>query len=230
MPGGQERLGMTQNKLEFLGLLENRAASYALFARLFREEITPELLDQLRQNRGGLNAPGAAGEGQDALDHYLRMTEAPEPHQVIAELAADFAGLFLNAGGRPAYPYESVHTSPERLLMQQARAEVRQAYVAAGLTRSDGCREPEDHIALEMEFMRHLCSCTVAALQQGNPEPARMHLQRQRQFLERHLLAWGPKFCEDVVRNATTDFYRAVGCLLRDFLRFEKEMIDLLMI
>jgi TorA maturation chaperone TorD len=158
------------------------------------------------------------------------MTEALEPHRVIAELAADYAGLFLNAGGRPAYPYESVHTSPERLLMQQARDEVRQAYVAAGLTRSDECREPEDHIALELEFMRYLCSCTVAALQQGNPEQTRVQLQRQREFLVRHLLAWGPKFCEDVIRNAATDFYRAVGCLVRDFLKFEKEMIDLLMI
>jgi anaerobic sulfite reductase subunit A len=76
-----------------------------------------------------------------------------------------------------------------------------------------------------MEFMRYLCSCTAEALRQGNAELARLQLQRQRQFLERHLLVWGPKFCEDVVRNATTDFYLAVGCLARDFLKFEGDLI-----
>ena len=95
---------------EFLALTKSRRDTYALFARLLRQEVSPELLRRLRKMREGSHDPEAAGEGQILLDRYLSVTEPLEENQVIAELAADYAGLFLNAGSRPAYPYESVYT------------------------------------------------------------------------------------------------------------------------
>jgi TorA maturation chaperone TorD len=210
---------------EFLALTKNRRETYALFARLFRQEISPELLRQLRKMREGFHDPEAAGKGQVILDRYLSGTEPLQANQVIAELAADYAGLFLNAGSRPAYPYESVYTSPEQLLMQEGRDKVRQMYAAAGLNRSGECREPEDHVAVEMEFMNHLCFRTAAAIEEGNGEMVRAHLQSQREFLGNHLLLWAPRFCRDLMRNATTDFYRALGYLVRDFLELERDLI-----
>jgi len=214
------------NDSEILELNRDRADSYALFARLLREEISPEVLEQLRRKWDGSNDPEAGGEGQSAINHYLLATISLGEDRVLADLAADYAGLFLNAGGRPAHPYESVYTSPDRLLMQQARDDVRQIYAAAGLSRSGGWHEPEDHVALEMEFMGRLCFRAVAALERGNAEEARVHLESQRRFLENHLLAWVPRFCEDVIRNAGTGFYRGLGLLLRDFLAFERDLID----
>ena len=214
------------NDPEFLELTRNRADSYAMFARLFLEEISPELLDRLRRKWQGPDDPEAGGEDRLALGHYLSVTKPLGEDRVLADLAADYAGLFLNAGRRPAYPYESVYTSPNRLLMQKAQDDVRHIYAAAGLSRSGGCREPEDHIAFEMEFMSHLCRCTVAAVEQGKLEEAHIHLQNQRKFLENHLLVWAPQFCEDVILNASTDFYRGLACLVRDFLAFEKDLID----
>ena len=214
--------------LELQDLVQSRAASYALFARLFRQEISPELLDQLRNSRKAFAGTEAAGEGERLLDRYLEATAAMGRDQAVTELAADYAGLFLNASDHPAYPYESVFTSPEHLLMQQARDEVRQAYAAAGLGRSEDLHEPEDHIAFEMEFMGRLCDNTLKAIEQEDLAAARTHLQTQQQFLEKHLLVWVPAFSGEVVHNATTDFYRGVGALTRDFIRFEKETIELL--
>jgi anaerobic sulfite reductase subunit A len=209
-----------QDNAEFIVQTMGRRETYALLARLLREEISLELLHQLRAMRDDSES---AGDGHILLNRYLSGIERLENEQVIAELAADFAGLFLNASSHPAHPYESFYTSPEHLLMQEARDQVRQVYTTSGLALSGKFREPEDHIALELEFMSHLCLRTVAASEAGDLEMTRVQLQSQREFLVDHLLRWAPRFCEDLVRHAATDFYRALGHLLSDFLELERE-------
>jgi len=214
-----------QDNAEFITQTRYRQETYALFSRLFRQEITPDLLRRLRKMRSGIPDPEAAGKGYILLDRYLSSTEALEDDQVVLALSADYAGLFLNAGSCPVYPYESVYTSPGQLLMQEARDQVRRMYVACGLTLSDQFHEPEDHIALEMEFMSYLCFRSTVASEEGNAETVQVHLHSQREFLQNHLLLWAPRFCDDLVKNATTDFYRALGYLVRDFLQLEKALI-----
>lgn len=216
---------LNRHDKEIIELTRNRGFTYGLLARLFREEVSPELLEQLRRKSGSLFNSKAAGEGQHTLTRFLRAMETLEPDQIIIDLASDFAGLFLNAGDHPAHPYESVYASPERLLMQEARDQVRQAYADAGLGRSEKWHEPEDHISMEMEFMSHLCFRTSAAIEKEDFESAHLHNQAQLNFLEQHLLLWVPQFCGDLIGNATTDFYRALGFLVRDFLRFERETV-----
>jgi anaerobic sulfite reductase subunit A len=208
---------------EFIAQTRGRRETYALLARLLREEISLNLLQQLRAMRGKLHDSEDAGQGHILLNRYLSGIERIEDEQVIGELAADFAGLFLNAGSRPAHPYESFYTSPEHLLMQEARDQVLLAYTTSGLALGGKFHEPEDHIALELEFMSYLCQRTVAASEAGDPQMTRTHLQSQREFLEDHLLRWAPRFCEDLECHAATDFYRALGRLLSDFLDLERE-------
>jgi len=203
---------------------KDRAGTYALFARLLRQEVSADTLRRLRKMREGADDSECAGEGLILLDSYFSKTISLEEQQVLEELAADYASLFLNAGDRPVHPYESVYTSPERLLMQVAQEQVRQIYAASGLVLSRG-GEAEDAIALEMEYMSHLCSRTANASERGDREAVRAHLNSQREFLANHLLRWAPQFSEDLKRCAATDFYRALGCLIRDFLQLEKEIV-----
>jgi TorA maturation chaperone TorD len=210
---------------DFLAQTRGRMEAYSTFARLFRQEVSSELLQRLRVAREGSGDPEGGGIGQIMLDRYLSATDPLEDTQVIAELASDYANLFLNAGSLPAHPYESVYTSPDRLLMREEWDKVREMYAAAGLKRSPECREPEDHIALEMEFMRHLCFRTAAAIEEGRVEMVGAHLRSQREFLGNHLLRWAPRFCRDLVRNASTGFYRALGHLVSDFLELEADLI-----
>lgn len=205
---------------------EARGETYAFFARLLREEASAELLCLLRKVPEEAKGAETVGEGQVLLDRYLAEIGLRDDKQVLSELATDFAGLFLNAGSRPVHPYESVYTSPERLMMQEARDRVRQIYAVAGLARSGSLPEPEDHIALEMEFMRHLCARTAEAIEERNAERVRAHLHLQQEFLKDHVLRWVPQFCEDLARNAATGFYRALACLLRDFLESERSLMD----
>ena len=53
---------------------------------------------------------------------------------VLTELAVDYVRAFIGSGNdgfSAAYPYESVYTSPKRLMMQDARDEVLVLYRAS---------------------------------------------------------------------------------------------------
>ena len=51
--------------------------------------------------------------------------------------------------------------------MQKARDDVLREYIQQGLDRSENHKEPEDHLAIELEFMSFLCEKTVKALAGG---------------------------------------------------------------
>jgi putative dimethyl sulfoxide reductase chaperone len=207
---------------EFLAETQSRADTYALFAHLLRQEVTLPLLQQLRKMTEDLEPGPAAGEGLLLLGRYMRESERREDVHVLAELGADYAALFLNAGDRPVSPYESVYASTEKLLMQETQDQARQAYAAMGLAITVEGREPEDHLAYQLEFMSHLCLRAIAAQDATEETTLQMALEQQRHFLENHLLKWVPDFSEDLVRQAASDFYRALGLMIGEFLYLEK--------
>jgi anaerobic sulfite reductase subunit A len=118
-----------------------------------------------------------------------------------------------------------VYTSPERLLMQRARDEVLAMYREEGLDRSDDFKEPEDHIAMEFEFMGYLCQKALESLDTDDAEAAKASLQKQKEFLDKHLLVWVPQFCKDVQKFARTDFYKAIAKITEEHLSYENEAI-----
>ncbi len=204
-------------------LIAGRVALYALLARLFRTEAGPAFLDRLEALRlPAATGPRGIAEGCRLMAGFLRRHRAA----AVSELAVDFARVFLCAGGRGgALPYESVYTSPERLLMQEARDAVLANYRRESLQRAADFRGPEDHVALELEFMAHMCRRTAAAMGRGERQAALACLDRQREFLNRHLLRWVPAFCRDVRRLAGTDFYRGLARFTADFLRVDRELL-----
>ena len=73
--------------------------------------------------------------------------------------------------------------------------------------------------------MARRCGAPAAAWGRGAPEAALDLLERQRAFLNRHLLRWVPAFCEDVRRLARTDFHRGLARLTVGFLRMDREIV-----
>jgi TorA maturation chaperone TorD len=151
-----------------------------------------------------------------------------EPQELATILACEFAGLFLNAGSRSIYPFESVYTSGQRLIMQAARDRVRTEYQQAGLQRSSEFKEPEDHIAVELDFMFFLCSLAFTSIAEVDVPATLRHLARQQDFLHQHLLPWVPSFCSDLEKAATNDFYRGLARMTAEFLGTEEETLQTL--
>jgi len=207
-----------------LEMLRARENTYALLSRVYRSEVSTEFLNSLF---AGLAACGEAGDEYSLLCEFAESAWSSDPRSIESQLAIEYAHLFLNAGDPPhVYPHESVYTSADRLLMQEARNQVLAAYRLEGLDRNVDFNEPEDHVAIELEFMAYLCHKTAQALESGDRSEARVLLAKQREFLEKHILVWVPCLCDDLEQIAWSDFYRAIARITRRHLAFEPATLD----
>jgi TorA maturation chaperone TorD len=159
------------------------------------------------------------------LRAYAAKIEGADLEKVRTDLASEYAALFLNASRRAVHPFESVYTSAERLIMQRARDEVLTEYRKEGLDRVGDFREPEDHIAIELEFMAYLCQKAAGAVEAGDKAAALEYLNRQDSFLKKHLLVWVPEFCQDVQRATKIGFYKGIARITEEHLAHEGETI-----
>ncbi|MDR0454531.1 MAG: molecular chaperone TorD family protein [Deferribacteraceae bacterium] len=211
------------------GILQDRELLYKFMSRCFLKEVDQEYLDTLKSiNYSNFNEANPVDEGFRLLSKYVANTG----DQTLLNLARDYARTFLGAGlaqNEGAYPYESVYTSPDHLLMQNARDEALKIYYSEELGRSNGFTEPEDHIAFELEFMAHLCDRAAKAVQSKDFETLRANMVKQKAFLENNLNKWVPGFCDDVIRIAREDFYRALAMITKGFLEEESVVIEYIM-
>jgi TorA maturation chaperone TorD len=212
--------------VQMLEILQSRASSYAFLSDAYRQEVSAAFLEGLVNELAGGAEEEPESEGHRILRDYARRIREADLQQVETDLGAEYIALLLSASANPVFPYESVYTSPERLLMQQARDEVLAEYRQEDLARIVEFRQPEDHIAIELEFMAYLCQKTAEAVEAGNSAAAVTYLRKQKGFLDRHLLVWVPQFCEDLVQAATSDFYRGIARITREHLALEGETID----
>ena len=199
-------------EVNLVELMNARARSYGMLARLFREEVDLPTLRELQQMRfPQATGNAAADEGYHQLYNYLKRAWDDS----VTELAIDYVSTFIGHGVNgysAAYPYESVYTSERRLLMQEARAEVLATLRENELVRGNW-NEAEDHIALELEFMQRMALRAAEALGDAAEEEAIAYLRTSYDFLENHLLNWVPMLVADMRMHARTLFYRGLGQL-----------------
>ena len=211
---------------ELVDFMTRRARTYGLLARIFRVEVDGKFLEELRH----LKFPTSTGNehvdyGYRTMYNYLKGTW----EDTLLDLARDYARTFIghgNNGRSAAYPFESVHTSEKRLLMQDARDEVLAIYRANLLKKGEEWNDCEDHIALELEFMQVMCERTAKALKEGKEDEAVEMLKTQRAFVGQHLANWVPMFVSDIKYFSQTDLYIGAGELLLGFVQTEVEALE----
>lgn len=207
---------MSEESIDLRELMDKRARTYGMLARLFREEVDRETLAELQ----GMRFPASTGnatvdEGYHLLYAYLKAVWDDS----ITELAVDFVRTFIGHGVNgysAAYPFESVYTSERRLMMQEARAEVLQTLRENNLKRG-AWTEGEDHVALEFEFMQRMSLRASASFDAGDEDAAVECLRTQRTFLQEHLLNWLPLLVGDMRLFARTMFYQGLAQLAIGF-------------
>lgn len=209
-----------------VGLMESRAQTYGFLARLYRVEVDQELFDAMRAMRFPTNTGNAhVDEGYALIYKYLKNGWS----ESLLDLARDYVRTFIGHGVNghsAAYPYESVHTSEKRLMMQEARAEVLSVYRANDLKKDVGWRECEDHIAVELEFMQIMCLRTAEALRRGDEDAAAGLLETQLDFVHDHLLNWVPMLASDMLHFSETELYRGLAELTLGFVQTEGEVLE----
>lgn len=202
-----------------------RAQMYGLLARLFRVEVDPLFLDQLR----AMKFPAATGNdlmdaGYRELAAYLDGADGA----TLTELAVDYVRAFIGHGidgHSAAYPFESVYTSEKRLMMQGARDEVLAIYRSEGIDKRPDWRDGEDHIALELEFMRVMALRAATAWEADDEGGAQRLEEVQRAFVADHLLKWVPTMMRDMRLFARTGLYLGLADLTEGFLQEDAEFL-----
>ncbi len=211
---------------ELVSLLAQQAAGYELLGRLFQREVDAELLRSLCEGRY------PAHTGNDHLDEGYRGLVVFLNHRgerTGTELNVDYLHVFIGNtqdASHVAYPYESVYTSPDHLLMQDARDAVLAAYRSEMVTLVNEHNEPEDHMGFELAFCAVLLRRAVEALTAGNTARAIELVEKERSFVRDHLDVWAPEFAFNVKRIAQTGFYRALADILLGYLEVDTATME----
>ncbi|MCI8468472.1 MAG: molecular chaperone TorD family protein [Eggerthellaceae bacterium] len=209
---------------ELASLMDERARTYGMLARLFRVEVDLDTLRELQAMRfPTATGNAAADEGYHQLYDYLRTAWEDS----VTELAIDYVRTFIGHGVNgysAAYPYESVYTSERRLLMQEARAEMLATLRENELKRGEW-NEAEDHIALQLEFMQRMSLRCAEALRAGDDDAAANAVRTMDDFLQKHLLNWVPMLVTDMRLYAKTLFYQGLAQLLTGFLQQDEQVL-----
>ena len=159
-------------------------------ATVFADEISPELF-QGHENRYLSEKPQKASEtlyskemtrGARALFDYMDGAGV-DTHK---ELTFEYADLFLNAGKSPVLPYESFYIDREPTLYGEPLFQMREFLRKQQLHKDPDYPEPEDHIAVEFDFLAEMNRREAA----GDLSVADIRAD----FGRRHM-AWRTEFC-----------------------------------
>ena len=216
----------TVDTAELAKVMRSRAKTYGMLARMYRKEVDADFIAELR----GMRFPTSTGNEHADLGYRMLYGYLARAHEdIVLDLARDYVRSFIGHGVNghsAAYPFESVHTSERRLLMQEARAEVLAIYRANNLKKDPSWKDCEDHIALELEFMQVMADRTAQALERDDVAAATAMLQTQRAFVRNHLANWVPILAGEIKLFAQTDFYLGLVELTLGFVQIEVETLD----
>jgi len=128
----------------------------------------------------------------------------------MEDLSWDYTRLFIGPYKLPCPPWESVYTSPKKLLMQDAADQVMRLYEEAGLAINTADIMP-DHIGAELNFLAVLLQRT-----QSEKDGNYGYMRITDKLLSDHLLKWMPEFTRDMEDAAESSFYKALARATRD--------------
>jgi TorA maturation chaperone TorD len=199
----------------------HRSDIYGLLATVYGQEITSDLLGQIKapQFLGALSVLEVEG-----IDSLVQKPEA----ELLEDLAVEYTRLFLGPG-KHISPHESVHHQREDgqwgKLWGASTVEVKRFIEATGLTYNEEFKGLPDHISVEFEFMQQLTLREEKAWKE-DPGQAQACRQVEKKFIEEHLIRWVPAFCEMVIQEAESPFYHAMAALTRSFIELEMEEMN----
>ncbi len=200
----------------------HRSDIYGLLATVYGQEITSELLGQIRtpQFLGALSVLEVNG-----IDDLMQRPDS----ELLEDLAVEYTHLFLGPG-KHISPHESVHHQREDgqwgKLWGASTVEVKRFIEATGLSYNEEFKGLPDHISVEFEFMQQLILREEQAWMDEDADKAASCRQVEKKFIEEHLISWVPAFCEMVIQEAELPFYQAVAALTRSFIEFEMEEMN----
>ncbi len=199
-----------------------RSNVYGFLARVYRKELTPDMLDHLKNSM--------FAEVLYDMDVTLGDEPFSQPDEELLEaLAVEYTRLFLGPG-RHVSPHESVHHERDDgdwgRLWGASTVEVKKFVESLGLTYKESDRSIPDHISVELELMQKIIEKEHQAWSMKNANDALHYLKIEKMFMEDHLSKWIPQFCDKIIHEAGMSFYQRMAEITKNFIALEREDIN----
>ncbi len=155
-------------------------------------------------------------------DFFKRMGRNSE--ELTEAISVEFTRLFRGVKPRysPLPPYESVYREEAGRVFGELTVAVHQEYLRFGIDLANGLEnEPPDHISFEHEFMHLLCQQEAEAWERDDEDEALRFWQAEHDFLTEHLLAWLPRFCDEMRQHDQLGLFSSLADLTEGWVFFD---------
>jgi len=203
--------------LRYVDTAQKRSSIYGLLAFLYLREPGGELISIFRKQDMQI---ALKNTGID-LENYFQCTGFCELQK---ELEVEYARLFIGPG-KHISPYESVWRDNYGLLWGKATSEVKEFIESLGLTTHHTWTGLVDHVGVELELMKRLTAREKEAREMKDSGKALLCLEKQKEFMEDHILQWVPAFCQKVEEESRVVFYKHVALLTKRFIVYDSAHI-----
>lgn len=205
------------------GALSLRAQVYGLASVITGNTPTFELLAAIRDSKGCT----LLAEELPAVARILQgVDECIGADETMRGLAEEYQRLYIGPAALPAPLWESVYRDPEHILFGDVTLQVRNFYGAYGLASTKMNNQPEDHIAVELEFMHSIIVRSIDLLDALERNEFLALCEAQAIFLKEHLLEWAPQPFALQLRHAETNFYAGAAQLITNFIPYDFELLN----
>lgn len=205
-------------------LLLARSYLYRLFGKVFGGEPNREVVQVL-----------TSANTLDVLDEYAE--EAPElkglrayladaaaladRDEAVESAASEFTRVFIGPATLPAIPWGAPYESRDSVMFQKGTLAVREAYREQGLRPVHLQHVPDDHIALECNFMALQSRDLHASFERADVEAVSDGLLGQKAFLDGFMLDWIPQYASELESSGKAPFYARLVAGAGAFVRLD---------
>lgn len=199
-----------------------RSDIYRLLARVYREEPDLDLIRWAKDQ--------SFREILDEMEIRFEDDFLDVPDEALIEiLGLEFTRLFIGPG-KHISPHESVHHEIDGggwgNLWGLSTAEVNNFMKSAGLELNQQEGLLPDHISAELEFMATVNKMEAQTRGKNDYEGTLYLLDMEKKFLKWHLAKWTPIFCDKVICETQSSFYRAMATVLKEFVELDENRVD----
>ncbi|MCD6258738.1 MAG: molecular chaperone TorD family protein [Helicobacteraceae bacterium] len=193
-----------------------RVNIYALLSRILLQELDNTLLNTIKND-------------ENILDFFPTFKEW-KPLQEVADtkllneyLNPDFVNLSL----LHLIPYETFYTREDQMIETGGANPVTDIYSAYDfIVDYEVARTvSSDHIGIELEFMHHLASAELKALEENDLVALKELRGVQHEFLNKHLLQWAPLYLINMKFEARTPLYYDAADMALEFILSDNEYL-----
>ena len=134
---------------------------------------------------------------------------------------------FVNLSVLHLIPYETFYTRDDQMVETGGANPVTDMYSAYNfmVDYEEARSVSADHIGIELEFMHHLASAELKALEADDKKAADELKEVQREFLNKHLINWAPMYLINLKYEARTPLYYDAADLTLEFILSDNEYL-----